>query len=96
MYLVPSEMVAIVRQKIRNLLHIDSIIKWSSVTNFTLVGRDLWDESTYERSHTSIETQIKNVFYKRQNFEIKNGYKSCDILRIIFLISYLRKILVTK
>jgi len=38
-YLIAALLIAVLMQQIRNLLHIDSIIEWRSITNLSLVGR---------------------------------------------------------
>lgn len=36
-HLVPPQMVIVVSQKVRDLLHVDSVVKRSRISNFTLV-----------------------------------------------------------
>ena len=40
-YLVASQVISVLRQKVGHLLHIDRIIKGSGITDLSLIGRDL-------------------------------------------------------
>lgn len=62
MYLISSEMVAVIRQKVRDLLHIDSIIEWGGITNFTFVRRDLGIKAC-ERNYRPIKTYSTNKIF---------------------------------
>lgn len=89
MYLISPEVVAVIRQKVRDLLHIDSVIEWSGIANLTFVRRDLGRKAR-ERNYRPVKIYSTNISYRRKDFKIKIYYKNCDTLRFILLIFYLR------
>ena len=54
-YLIPPEVVSIVLQQFRDLLHIYSIIEWSSISDLPFIGRHLDDGEGEGRGVTGKE-----------------------------------------
>lgn len=70
MYLISPEMVAVIRQKVRDLLHIDSIIEWGGIANFTFVRRDLGRKAC-ERNYRPLKIYSTNISYSEKILKLK-------------------------
>lgn len=56
--LVSSQVISILRQQVGHFLHVDSIIKWCGVSNFTFICRHLKEIGKYFISNR-IKVSIK-------------------------------------